>query len=233
MTGIWETADTITKDRMNEKTIFQGTGSAISTLASTYSGMLAFCTSSGSGFTAEKLYQRNVANSAWLEKGSEAAEANTTPVTDDSEGLSPDIRNYAFFTLPSTEKWYIITGIEWKNGTAVAGNVVCGVDIIDANPPTLNGKPLVALGQEIAASGTNSVQRNSRISSNPIRGGTILGAWVNFNNTSQKMRFFTGGSQNQNFTETYTATPGNQNTTAWNATTTRQYIKVYYTGILQ
>ncbi len=65
MTGIWETADTITKARMNEKTIFQGTGSAISTLASTYSGMLAFCTSNGNGFIADNLYQRDSANASW------------------------------------------------------------------------------------------------------------------------------------------------------------------------
>ena len=65
MTGIWETADTITKARMNEKTIFQGTGSAISGLASTYSGMLAFCTSTSSGFTKDVLYQRDSANSTW------------------------------------------------------------------------------------------------------------------------------------------------------------------------
>lgn len=65
MTGIWETADTITKARMNEKTIFQGTGSAISGLASTYSGMLAYCTSTGSGFTIDTLYVRNTANTSW------------------------------------------------------------------------------------------------------------------------------------------------------------------------
>ncbi len=69
MTGIWETADTITKARMNEKTIFQGTGSAISGLASTYPGMLAFCTSSGSGFISNTLYTRNTANDGWITDG--------------------------------------------------------------------------------------------------------------------------------------------------------------------
>ena len=64
---------------------------------------------------------------------------------------------YAFFTLPSTEKFYIITGIEWKNGGTVAGNVVCGVDLVDANPPTLAGTVNVAVGTQIAQSGTSAV----------------------------------------------------------------------------
>ena len=64
MTGVWVTNDTISSTRMNEKTVFQGTGSAISGLT-TYSGMLAFCTSSGSGFTKDVLYERNTADSAW------------------------------------------------------------------------------------------------------------------------------------------------------------------------
>lgn len=65
MTGVWATNDTISATRMNEKTTFQGTGAAISGLT-TYAGMVAFCTSTGSGFTADTLYFRNAANSAWL-----------------------------------------------------------------------------------------------------------------------------------------------------------------------
>ena len=65
MTGVWVAADVITAARANEKTIFQGTGSAISTLVTTYAGMLAFCTSSGSGFTADRLYQRDSTNASW------------------------------------------------------------------------------------------------------------------------------------------------------------------------
>lgn len=65
MTGVWATADTITAARMNEKTIFQGTGAAISGLATTYPGQIVFCTSTGSGFTLNGLYVRNSANTLW------------------------------------------------------------------------------------------------------------------------------------------------------------------------
>ena len=78
MTGVWATADVITAARMNEKTIFQGTGAAISGLATTYPGMLAFCTSTGSGFTANHLYERNAADAAWREI---PTLASTTPTT--------------------------------------------------------------------------------------------------------------------------------------------------------
>lgn len=66
MTGVWVAADTITAARMNEKTIFQGTGAAISGLATTYAGMLAYCTSGGSGFSVDRAYVRNAANTAWI-----------------------------------------------------------------------------------------------------------------------------------------------------------------------
>lgn len=66
MTGIWVAADVITAARANEKTIFQGTGAAISGLATTYAGQLAFCTSTGSGFSINMLYLRNATNTAWI-----------------------------------------------------------------------------------------------------------------------------------------------------------------------
>ena len=64
MTGVWVTNDTISAVRMNEKTIFQGSGSDINGLT-TYAGMLAFCTSTGSGFIVDNLYQRDSTNSSW------------------------------------------------------------------------------------------------------------------------------------------------------------------------
>ena len=64
MTGVWVTNDTISAVRMNEKTIFQGSGSTINGLT-TYAGMMAFCTSSGNGFIADNLYQRDSTNSSW------------------------------------------------------------------------------------------------------------------------------------------------------------------------
>ncbi len=54
-----------TAERMNQKTVFSGTGAQIAAIGTTYAGMLAFCTSTGSGFTAGVMYQRIEDNSAW------------------------------------------------------------------------------------------------------------------------------------------------------------------------
>ena len=64
MTGVWVTNDTISAVRMNEKTIFQGSGSDINGLT-TYAGMLVYCTSTGSGFVIDNYYRRNAANTSW------------------------------------------------------------------------------------------------------------------------------------------------------------------------
>ena len=69
MTGIWVAEEVVTKERMNEKTTFQGTGAAISGLAITYPGMKAFCTATGSGFEVDKSYVRNTANTSWSVEG--------------------------------------------------------------------------------------------------------------------------------------------------------------------
>lgn len=50
--------------KLNQKTLFVGTGAAIAA-ATTYAGMLAFCTSTGSGFIANVLYERDAANATW------------------------------------------------------------------------------------------------------------------------------------------------------------------------
>lgn len=62
---VWQTDDPGTVARMNQKTLLVDTGANISA-ATTYAGMLAYCTSSGSGFTVDFLYQRNAANTAWV-----------------------------------------------------------------------------------------------------------------------------------------------------------------------
>lgn len=53
---------------MNQKTVLVDTGSAINA-ATTYAGMLAYCTSTGSGFVVDTMYQRNATNTAWNTMG--------------------------------------------------------------------------------------------------------------------------------------------------------------------
>ena len=64
--GVWDIADVISASRMNRKTLIGDTGANLSALGTTYAGQLAFCTTTGSGFTIEQLYQRNSGNTAWV-----------------------------------------------------------------------------------------------------------------------------------------------------------------------
>ena len=225
--------DTLASARLNQKSVFVGTGTQINALSTTYAGQQAYCTTAGSIFLADQLYERNAANDAWKAVVFiETAEQNTTPVTDGANfDAVAGVRYYAFFTLPSTELFYEIVGIEWKNGTTTAGNIISGVDIVDANPPTLASVPLASLASEVAQSGSNTIQRNSRVTSKPIRGGTICGGWISCSSSSADLREETGlGSQNQSKATAYSSSPGTNDVTAWTATTARKYIKVYYRG---
>ena len=231
----FDATDNPEKARLNQKTNFIGTGAQISALT-TYIGMTAFCTSTGSGFTVDMVYIRNSANSAWLPQFydtiQEVAEENSTPVTDGADFTAvAGVRYYAFLTIPSTYKFYNITGIEWKNGATVSGNVICGIDLVDADPPTIASTPLACLGMQVAQAGTSAVQRNSLLTNTTFRAGSIVGVWVSCSSGTATLREQTGlGSQNQSKATAYSATPGTSDATAWTATTARKYIKVYYRG---
>jgi len=236
----FDPADVVSSARMNQKSCFAGTGAQIAGLTTTYAGQRAFCTSTGSGFTVDTLYVRNAANSAWNLVATQATvlfettEQNTTPVSDNADFTAvAGTRYYAFFTMPTTEKFYIITGIEWKNGATVAGNVIAGLDIVNADPPTLASTPLLSVAQEVAQAGVSAVQRSSITSSCIIRGGTIVGIWVSLSNGTATIREITGqGSQNQQKATAYSATPASNEVTAWAAATARKYLKLYYRGYL-
>jgi len=161
----------------------------------------------------------------------EQAEVSSTPVADSvSTTLGAGIRVYSFFTLPTTEDFYIITGIEWKNGATVNLNTTGGVDIVDANPPVLAPTILAAVSAQVANAGVSSIQRQSRVTSNPIRGGTVCGVWVYTDSATQTYRTLVVGSANNRKTVAYTAAVPNQDVTAWTASTVQAYVKAYYRG---
>ena len=163
-----------------------------------------------------------------------SAEQSSTPVTDNGESnLNSGIRYYVFIQLPTTEKFYTITGIEWKNGTVVNGNIFSGVEAVDANPPTLASTMLVATGQPVAQAGVSSVQRVSIIGGGAmIPGGTILGVWIGTGSGTGTFRHQTGlASQNTEKSGfTFSVDYPNGNSTTWGANTIYKYIKLYYKG---
>ncbi len=166
-----------------------------------------------------------------LWKTFEQAEAASTPVAGaTSTVLGVGIRVYSFFTLPTTEAFYIITGIEWKNGTVVAGNTTGGVDIVDANPPVLAPTILASLGAQVANAGVSGVQRQSRVVGSPIRGGSICGVWVYTDSATQTYGTTVVTSANNRKAITYTPAAPNADVTAWTASTVQAYVKAYYRG---
>lgn len=166
----------------------------------------------------------------WVSTPLVGSELSTTPISDNAE-TTTSAKFYEFFTLPSTAPYYQVTGIEWKNGTAVSGNCISGVDIVDANPAVKASVLNVALSEQIAQTPINSIQRTSFLKSQLIPGGTIVGIWVDIDNGTGKFRQLVGGSQNQYKAVTYTVAVPSCDITAWSATTSRLYIKLYYKAV--
>lgn len=102
-------------------------------------------------------------------------------------------RYYEIITLPTTEKLYEITGFTWGNGNLVAGNIMCGADIIDANPPVSDDSAFTTFTLPVAQSGVNQEQRNNNVvNKGLIRGGTPLGIWVIGDNSNGKIAHLSG-----------------------------------------
>ena len=225
------TADTNFPDKLNRKSLVVGNSTQLTNLKTTYPGQLVYSTSTGGVFTSGQTYKRNSANTTWvLQAYHVSEELNSTPVTDDNQSSIINNRYYAYHTLPTDYKFYIITGIEWKNGSSVAGNIMTGVDAVDADTPTLNSTPLLALGQEATQTGTSAVQRVSIISSKLIKAGTIVGIWINGSGAGL-FRYQTISSANRiKNIAGYDATPSFSDNSGWSASTVGIYLKLYYIG---
>lgn len=130
-------------------------------------------------------------------------------------------QGYAFYTLPTTFKYYKITGMQWTNGASLAGNVVAGVDIVDSIPPVSANVLTIALAAAVAQTGTSTTQRVNPAWSLLISGGATVGMWISLSSGSGFVSQLAGGA-NTNTAKgiTYTATPPPFNTTAWTASTT-------------
>jgi len=156
------------------------------------------------------------------------AEANIAPVADAAESSFNALKFYQFVTLPTAFNYYRVSGIEWKNGTVVSGGIICGVDKVNADPPTLAGTVLLACGTEVAQAGTSAIQRNSEISSQLIAGGTLVGIWLQIDNGTGLLRVLGGQTDNNHFkSEVFSDNPTNQGSIAWSTSASRLYLKLY------
>jgi len=236
--GLFDAHDIIGVARLNQKATVVDTGTNIAALATTYAGMTAYCTSTSGGFTVDHLYIRNSANAAWIDLATltvgatEVAEASQTQSGDTADfTAAAGRRYYSFFTLPSTEEYYLITKIEWKNGATVNGSVLCGVDVVNANPPTTSPTPGIAWGLPVAQSGASALQSISSVSSALIPKSTIIGVWYKSTSGTNTFRNLTGaGAQNQERLDPNDTFSYIDEDVGWTAVTTRKHIVVYYRG---
>ena len=209
---------------------------------------------------AQRLLRRNDANTEWVEVGigalgsanqhlavnsgataieyinetvPESAEQSSTPVADDTEHATGTIaRYYSYFTFPTTEKFYYITGIEWKNGLTAAGNCIVGADIVSAIPPVNDEMVTVAYSAEQSVGSVSSIKRNNAVTSLPIRGGTIVGLWIHYENSTHSLRAISISSRNQRRSFAYPTNAVIQLNidTDWSTHTFESYLKVYFRG---
>lgn len=162
-----------------------------------------------------------------------AVEVSVGPETVDDLDLSLNAlgRSYSFFTLPVVNIVYKITGIEWKNGAVVAGNVIAGLDVIESVAPTNTHLPLRYLAKATAQAGANAVQRVS-FDGPFLKGGSVIASWITSNNAAGLFRKATGTPNVNRFKATaYTATPATADNAAWATSTDYFYQKIYMIGL--
>jgi len=239
----WETGDTFDQTRLNKKTRFVGTDTQASNLIlSPQVGQQVYCTESGSTFQIDKLSTYN-SSSAWITPNVDVSSEQTLGYTDTAAGnftpLTENYRTYRIETMPTDEKFYIITGISTHtSGGSFDTDGVMGVDLLDSLTPTTNSALLVALTRKFTVvNGQEDVSEFNTIMSKPIRGGSVIGIWINVTDpgANQFLPRQTTGSSHTLYqkAETFTSTPKMANSTAWTTTsssTEHLKIKAHFRG---
>lgn len=167
-----------------------------------------------------------------LSLGSEIA-LNTPVAGANDTAIGANTPRFTFFTMPTTHPVYFVTAIEWLNGTVINGNVNSAVWTVDANPPTDAANTLLAWAAFIAQAGASAVQKRSIVSSLPIPGGTIVGAFIATGSATGRYGTTTVASANNSKALTVSSDQATGNATAWSATTEEPYIKVYGKPLLK
>ncbi len=146
--------------------------------------------------------------------------------------LTINSRYYNFFTLPTTEKWYIFTALSSFNGATVAGNIILGIDVVNANPPTVASTILIASTKEVAMSGASQEQKIPVETSKIVRGGSICGVWQSYDNlTATFNNNYPQASENTRKNITHTNNPPSIDYTAWTGEIVKAKIKAYFRGL--
>ncbi len=161
------------------------------------------------------------------------SEQSSSPITDDAES---DI-NQGFFsaqlpvTLPTTEEMYMLTAIEWKNGTTINGSAIGIAYMADAVPPIKDHILVIAQTPLTAQSGSGVVQKVSFDSCVIVKGGSIIHVGVYSNSATGTYRKRTGGTASYKKSLGTVTGIAHTDLTTWINTGLDMYIKLYYKGV--
>ena len=228
--SVWAGDENSDNLKHNKKLRFIGNATQIGSIPTTAEGQMAFSTVGSVTFPINKIVSRLAGNTGWSGVLTEAAEDSfdmPVPATDGQPGTI--FKYFRPFTLPSTEEFYLITKIEWKNGATISGNITTGVSLLNANPPTLDGTPLIAVGQTVAQSGANSLQSTTVIRGKPIRSGSHIAATLHCSSATADIKTDTAGEQYYK-TISYTASPPTADNAAFAVYGAEWWITLYYVG---
>lgn len=156
---------------------------------------------------------------------------NSTAANDTVVGQN--VQRFGFFSAPLTAPYWDVTGIAWKNGTVINGNVNCAIFSVDAIYPVAAAVQVVAWGRQAAQSGASSTQRNSDIQQMCfLKAGGIYGVMINSSSASATFLTATVSSANNSKSISASADYPIGNTTAWAATTEEPYLQVFHKPVL-
>lgn len=169
----------------------------------------------------------------WTNRQPVGTETNTSPVAGANDTvLNTTNRLYTYFTLPATAPFFLITGIEWLNGTVLGGSVMAQIEKVNANPPTTGSRTLLAWIASPAQTGISQIQRVSNLTSFLIPASTVCGASLSSNSATARFGTTTVGAFANVSAIAYTTQSQIGVTTSISNGTEEPYIKVYYKPVL-
>lgn len=165
------------------------------------------------------------------------AEFTNSPVADDTDFgiVANTLRVYGqAFVLPATSKFYLITGLGWKNGATITDTLFCGLEKIGINtvPPTETALELVGYSTNIAQVGASAEQKNTAITqTRPLGKGDVVIGYIGSTTGTGTVRGLTVAAENsQRAITDVKAFPQWKPVTAWTAAVARYFMRYSFTG---
>lgn len=134
----WDAGDTLSSSRLNQKGLFIGTGAQIAALTP-LTGMHAFCTSTGSGFTSGVEYRYN--GSAWKAISVQLDDSHQLNAQAEMRFADADSSNYVGFKAPdpiAANKVWVLPNADGAAGQVLKTDGSLNLGWVDAITNPLN-----------------------------------------------------------------------------------------------